>query len=268
MEVVASADAIPRSLSHDQPASQATQPSNSANTYTHTFLVLNVSLSLHKLKHPPHRTAQHRSTRFMRLPSHLTVLITALAGLSYTAAGAARGTRYPIHTRIIAPSSSSSSADQQPPPPPFRQTGTIEIDVDVSTFAVALDGNGEVVLPSARYVPLQDQQGGQAGGPKEGQEGQVEGKEEESVMMRDDVWLQVAVEVQGLEENLWPRSVVRAVSTVPCCVGLSFSCRPLSHRSENQDARAIRCVGGWIIPVPGKKRGKGTTCSVFSRMTV
>jgi hypothetical protein len=86
----------------------------------------------------------------------------------------------------------------------------------------------------------------------------VEGKEQESVMMRDDVWLQVAVEVQGLEENLWPRSVVRAVSTVPCCVGLSFSVRSLSHRPENQD------VYVWVDYTSVTQKGKeGTTCSVF-----
>ncbi|KAJ9094285.1 hypothetical protein QFC21_006111 [Naganishia friedmannii] len=116
-------------------------------------------------------------------------IATLLTGLASISLAAARGTSYTIHSRLLTP---ASSAQQQQP---FRRTGTVEVDVDVSTFAIALDGNGEVVLPQARWIPLPEQQGG---------------KEAEKVVM-DDAWLQVAVQVEGMEEELWPRSVVRAV---------------------------------------------------------
>jgi hypothetical protein len=119
----------------------------------------------------------------MKLKTILTLATSALAAVS-----AAHHTSYTIHRRLVDPSHPSS----------FAPYGTVETDIDVASYALALRANtGAIVPPHGKFIPAE------ASG--EVSEGQVD---------LSRAWVQVTVEVEGRGEEEWPRSAVKAVSTI------------------------------------------------------
>ena len=133
----------------------------------------------------------------MRLPHLFTLAVAALVSVSAT-----HHTSYTIHRRLLDPSHASS---------PFTPYGTVETDINVDSYALALHAStGAVVPPRGRFVSA-------------GADGAV-GEGEVNVSR---AWVQVAVEIQGRHEEEWPRSAVKAVSVrstkrfLHACVGSS-----------------------------------------------
>lgn len=127
------------------------------------------------------RGLHHSTYTEMKLTTILTLATSALAAVSAT-----HHTSYTIHRRLVDPSHS----------PSFTPYGTVETDIDIATYALALRTNtGAIVPPHGRFVPAENS--GEVGG-------------EEVDVSR--AWVQVAVEVEGRDEEEWPRSAVKAVS--------------------------------------------------------
>ncbi|GHJ85863.1 hypothetical protein NliqN6_2265 [Naganishia liquefaciens] len=119
----------------------------------------------------------------MRLPHLLALAASALA-----AASASHHTSYTIHRRLLDPSH----------PAPFTPYGTVETDIDVASYALALQANtGAVVPPRGKFVP--------AGYSEAAEEGEVD-------VFRS--WVQVAVEIPGRDEEEWPKSAVKACQLI------------------------------------------------------
>jgi hypothetical protein len=118
----------------------------------------------------------------MKLLAILTALTLSLASTTPS------HTSYILHRRLVDPSS---------PTAPFVTYGTVETDIDVASYALALQlGTGGVVPPRGRFVKA---------------EGKAAGAETVDL---ERAWVQVAVQVDGRDEEEWPRSAVRAVSTL------------------------------------------------------
>ncbi|KAJ9114514.1 hypothetical protein QFC20_001387 [Naganishia adeliensis] len=113
-------------------------------------------------------------------------LLAALTALTLGLASATPShTSYTLHRRLVDPSRSTA---------PFTPYGTVETDIDVASYALALQlGTGGVVPPKGRFV-------------------KAEGKEREGgeTVDLDRAWVQLAVAVAGRDEKEWPRSAVRA----------------------------------------------------------
>jgi hypothetical protein len=143
----------------------------------------------------------------MKLKTILTLATSALAAVSAT-----HHTSYNIHRRLLDPSHPSS----------FSPYGTVETDIDVASYALALRTNtGAIVPPHGKFIPAENS------GGKDGGEVDV-----------TRAWVQVTVEVEGRDEEEWPRSAVKAVSTIQervprfvCgCVSGRGGCRDLEWR--------------------------------------
>jgi hypothetical protein len=118
----------------------------------------------------------------MKLLAILTALTLSLASATPS------HTSYILHRRLVDPSS---------PTAPFVTYGTVETDIDVASYALALQlGTGGIVPPRARFVKAEEI---------------AKGAE---MVDLERAWVQVAVQVDGRDEEEWPRSAVRAVSTL------------------------------------------------------
>lgn len=115
-------------------------------------------------------------------------LLTICAALTLTLASAVPShTAYTLHRRLVDPTRAT---------PSFVTYGTVETDIDVASYALALQlGTGGVVPPRGSFVKA---------------EGKAEGTETVDL---ERAWVQVAVQVEGRDEEEWPRSAVRAVSS-------------------------------------------------------
>lgn len=127
----------------------------------------------------------------MKLLAILTALTLGLASATPS------HTFYTLHRRLVDPSRSTA---------PFTPYGIVETDIDVASYALALQlGTGGVVPPKGRFV-------------------KAEGKEREGgeTVDLDRAWVQLAVAVAGRDEEEWPRSAVRAVSRQYCFIRWVF----------------------------------------------
>lgn len=173
----------------------------------------------------------------MRLARILTLASTAIAAVS-----ASHHTSYTIHRRLLDPSH----------PSPFTPYGTVETDIDVASYALALRANtGAIVPPHGKFVPAEHHE--------EAGEGQVDVSR---------AWVQVTVEIEGRDEEEWPRSAVKAVSTPEgssdvlvaicgrertiheskfrcfCADGMISRCAALGNLSQERlSAKNVRCAG-------------------------
>lgn len=122
----------------------------------------------------------------MKLLAFLTAITLGLASATPS------HTSYTLHRRLVDPSR---------PTAPFTPYGTVETDIDVASYALALQlGTGGVVPPTGRFV--------KSGGKE---------KDGEETLDLERAWIQLAVEVAGKDEEEWPRSAVKAVS-----IGIPF----------------------------------------------
>lgn len=138
----------------------------------------------------------------MKLPTVPTLAAIALAIVSATP----HHTSYTLHRRLVDPSR---------PNPRFEPYGTVETDVDVTSYALAVQlGSGAVVPPKGKFVKAP------------GREGAGE------LVDLETAWVHVAVEVAGRDEEEWPTSAVRAVSQGSRMVGgyETWTVRPSSGR--------------------------------------
>lgn len=134
----------------------------------------------------------------MRLSHLFTLATVVLASVSAT-----HHTSYTIHRRLLDPSHA---------PSPLTPYGTVETDIDVTSYALALRAStGAVVPPRGKFVSARTE------------EAVAEGE-----VAVSHAWVQVAVEIQGRDEEEWPRSAVKAVSV--------------------RSTKRFLCMRVWVLP--------------------